>query len=425
MHVTDPSYARQLDQQDTLKNFRDRFVKNDPRLIYLDGNSIGMLPDKTGKHLKDVVEQEWGRGLISSWNKGWYDRSQQTSALLAALIGAQPDEVIICDSTSVNLFKLAFAALKFQEGRTGIVSDNLNFSSDIYLLQGLVELFGHQHTLHLAESHDDIGVDMKTLENLLGEDTALATFSHVAFKSSFMYNMKEVTRLAHKKGALVLWDLSHSTGAVPVDLGGSDADLAIGCTYKYLNGGPGAPAFLYMRKDLQQKLKSPIWGWFGQNNPFDFKLEYSPAPGIERFLAGTPPVLSLSALFPALEIAEEAGMAAIREKSIQQSTYLIQLADEVLAPLGFRVASPRNAHVRGSHVSLGHEEAYRICKALIDQNTGNWVVIPDFREPDNIRLGIAPLYNSFSDIFYAIMEMKNIVEQRWYEKFALNKEKVT
>ena len=417
--------AKELDSFDNLKHFRQKFVMDDPKLIYLDGNSLGMLPVATPERIQNVITKEWGSNLIRNWNEGWYERSQEIAAKLAPLIGAQPDEVIIADSTSVNLFKLAYAALQFQKGKRAIVSDELNFPSDIYILQGLVKLFGEKHELRIARSHDNMSVSKNEIGEKLKDDTALLTLSHVAFKSSFMYDMKEITGLAHQQGAIVLWDLSHSAGAVPVKLNDSDADMAIGCTYKYLNGGPGSLAFLYVRKDLQDKLVSPIWGWFGQNDPFNFRLDYEPAEGIQRFLAGTPPVLSLSAIEPALDIMLEAGIENLRAKSLDQSRYLIRLFRYFLEPLGFSLGSPEKDQERGSHVSICHPEAYRICKALIDPDTGGKTVIPDFREPDNIRLGITPLYNSYMDIYEAIMKIKMIAEQKLYNHFSLKKEKVT
>lgn len=425
MDITSRKYAQNLDAEDPLKHFRKRFVMESSDLIYLDGNSLGMMPTETPARMNQVLTEEWGKGLIRSWNTDWYERSQKVAAKLAPLIGAQPDEVIMADSTSVNLFKLAFAALQLQHNRGGIVSDELNFPSDIYLLQGLVKMLGNRHELRLAASEDGIGVKMQELEKKLGNDTALLTLSHVLYKSAYMYDMKSVTALAHEKGAMVLWDLSHAAGAVPVKLNACKADMAIGCSYKYLNGGPGAIAFLYVRKDLQQKLLSPVWGWFGQNNPFDFQLNYQPAPGIERFLAGSPPILSLSAIEPSLDILLEAGMDNIRQKSLKQSQFLISLAEEFLHPLGFDLASPRQEQHRGSHISLRHAEAYRICKALIDPGVGTRVVIPDFREPDVIRLGIAPLYNSFTEIFEAVLQIKDIAQNKAYQAFEKKKDKVT
>jgi kynureninase len=418
-------YAVELDEKDPLKQFRSRFQLKDPRLIYLDGNSLGVLPVETPVHLDNVVSEEWGRGLIRSWNTGWYERSKQVSEKIARLIGAKPNEVIVADSTSVNLFKLAYAALKLKSNRKGIVTDELNFPTDIYIFQGLVDLFQNQSKLDIVKSDNGMGISLYDLENSINDDTALVSLSYVLFKSSFLYNMKMVTGRVHAKGAMVLWDLSHAVGAVPIDLNSCNVDFAVGCTYKYLNGGPGSPAFLYVREDLQDKIQSPVWGWFGQKNPFDFQLNYEPASGIDRFLAGTPPILSLSALNPSLDISLEAGMDALRKKSVLQSNYLIDLWRQYLAPQGYTLGSPTDENQRGSHVSLKHKEAYRICKALIDENTGKFTVIPDFREPDNIRLGITPLYTRFVDLFDAVMEMKDIVENRIYEKFSSQKDKVT
>lgn len=418
-------YATMLDEQDELKSFRSKFDLQDKNLIYLDGNSLGVLPKPTKTHTEKVVEKEWGSGLIRSWNEGWYTRPRTIGAKLAKIIGAKPEEVILTDSTSVNLFKLAFAALKHQTNRNEIVSDNLNFPSDLYILQGLIAIFGNKHKLNLANSTDGLTVSTNELNRVINEKTALLTLSHVVFKSAFRYNMNEVTALAQSKGAMVIWDLSHAVGAVPINLNLSNADMAIGCTYKYLNGGPGAPAFLYVRKDLQEKLQSPIWGWFGQNNPFDFNLNYQPANGIDRFLAGTPPLLSLSTIDPSLDIILEAGMDRIWTKSVRQTEYLLSLFNEFLLPLGFQVGSPLNSEQRGSHISIRHPEAYRICKALIDPSVGAKVVIPDFREPDNIRLGIAPLYNTFTDIYEALSQIRHIIKDNKHLEYSPQRESVT
>lgn len=411
-------YASLQDKNDELGHFRDSFQLDDESLIYLDGNSLGMLPLKTKSHIAEVVGQEWGQGLIRSWNDGWYDRPVKIGEKIAKIIGVQPDEVIVADSTSVNLFKLAYAVLKYQSGKSTIVSDELNFPSDLYIFQGLIDVFGNKHTLKLAKSEDGIGISLKALEAVLTTDTALLSLSHVLFKSSFMYDMKAVNSLAHENNALVLWDLSHAVGAVPIHLNESHADLAVGCTYKYLNGGPGSTAFLYVRKDLQDKLQSPVWGWFGQNIPFDFSLDYEAAHGIRRFLAGSPPLLSLSALDPSLDITLEAGMSRIRAKSIRQTDYLLQLARKYLLPLGFSIGSPENAAERGSHISLKHPEAFRICQSLISPPAGDKTIIPDYRKPDNIRLGIAPLYNTFTEIFEAVMQLKKIVEKQYYLQYS-------
>ena len=414
-----------LDNQDGFAGYRSRFIYGDEKLIYLDGNSLGRLPAESKAMLDRSVSHEWGERLIRSWNEDWFTKNIELGDKIARIAGASEGEVVITDTTSVNLYKLAHAALRFQKGRTRIVTDELNFPSDLYILQGLVQDSGEGYELVIVSSRDGMTIDTGDLKAVIDDNTALVSLSHVAFKSAFRYSMKEITALAHDKGAMILWDLSHSIGAVPGELNESDADLAVGCTYKYLNGGPGSPAFLYVRKDLQEKLSSPIWGWFGEKNPFDFELKYRPGEGIKRFLAGTPPILALKTIEPTVDMLNEAGKDMIRKKSVSQSEYLLRLADKFLYPLGFQPGSPLDPEKRGSHVSLRHPEAYRICKALIDPEVGENVVIPDFREPDNIRLGITPLYTTYTEIFMAIREIRDIVENKLYLKYSVKKEQVT
>jgi kynureninase len=319
---------------------------------------------------------------------------------------------VVSDTTSINLFKLAMVALEMRAGRDRIVSDVLNFPSDLYVLQGCIRLLGDSHQLHLVPSEDEITVDQETLFDAIDERTALVTLSHVVFKSGFLYDAEAVTERAHEVGALVLWDLGHSAGVVPVELDRWDVDLAVGCTYKYLNGGPGAPAFLYVRRDLQEAL-SPIWGWFGQRAPFDFDLEYDRAEGIAHFLVSSPPILSTLALEPALDVVLQAGIDRIRHKSVHLTSYLIYLVETVLVPLGFVLGSPTDPAQRGSHVSIRHREGYRISQVLIEEMG----VLPDFREPDNIRLGLAPLYTSFAEVWEAVDRIRRVVAERRYLRY--------
>jgi kynureninase len=420
-HKQGREYALKLDAGDDLARFRDEFVLSEPDLIYLDGNSLGRLPRGTAEHLGLAVSDAWGRDLIRGWNAGWYDASSRIGDQIGQLIGAGAGQVVVSDSTSVNLFKLVMAALSLRPQRERIISDALNFPSDLYVLQGCSNLLGDRHRLHLVPSDDGITVDLPTLLRSIDERTALVTLSHVTFKSGFLHDAAAVTARAHEVGALVLWDLSHSAGVVPIDLDGWGADMAVGCCYKYLNGGPGAPAFLYVRREWQEHVRSPIWGWFGQRAPFGFDLDYEPVDGIRRFLAGTPPVLSLIALEPALDLIFEAGIERIRNKSVSLTSYLVYLADTVLAPLGFTLGTPRDAARRGSHVSIRHPEGYRINRALIEEMQ----VLPDFREPDNIRLGLAPLYTSFSDVCEAVDRVRRVVVEGRYRHYRQERMKVT
>jgi kynureninase len=419
------SLACELDARDELSSFRDEFVIEDPNLIYLDGNSLGRLPKRTIPAIRKGVEQEWGRRLIRAWNDGWVNAPTALGAKIARLVGAKAHEIVVTDATSVNLFKLAVAALQARPNRTAIVSDVFNFPSDLYILQGVLELLGNKHHLKLIPSADNITITPEAVDAAVDHHTALVSLTHVAFKSAFMYDMARVTEVVHRAGGLMLWDLSHSAGAVPVDLDGCRVDLAVGCTYKYLNGGPGSPAFLYVREDLQKQLTQPMWGWFGAEEPFAFELDFSPASGISRYRVGTPPMLSMKAVEPALDILLEADMERIRAKSIRQTEYLIFLAEQWLTPLGFTVATPRRAELRGSHVSLRHPEGYRVNRAMIESPPPARKVIPDFRAPDYIRLGIAPLYTTFVEIHQALDRMKTIVEDRNYEQYSTERLAVT
>jgi kynureninase len=406
-------FAHELDQNDELRNFRERFVIDDPELIYVDGNSLGRLPIATAQLVRNLVDNEWGQRLIRGWNEGWYDLPERIGAKLSRIVGAHAEEVIMADSTSVNLFKLAMAAIRLQPGRTKIVTDDLNFPSDLYILQSAVELAGEEYQLEIVPAKEGIFADIAGLELAIDDNTALLALSHTAFKSGYTYDMAAITELAHKSGAIALWDTSHSVGAIPIDFNQADVDLAIGCTYKYLNGGPGSPAFLFVKKDLHGEIQSPISGWMGQRNPFDFELTYEPAVGLRRFLSGTPAILSLAAAEIGIDLILESGIAKVRSKSIQQTEYFIQQWKVKLSKLGYSLRSPRESSQRGSHVTLGHPEGWRINQALINEMN----VIPDFRQPDNVRLGFAPLYNSFMDVNRAAESLREVVEKRIFEKY--------
>ncbi len=393
--------ATRLDAADPLAAFRERFVLDD--LIYLDGNSLGRLPVATIERMREVVEGEWGERLIRGWGEGWIEMPRRVGAKIAGLIGAEPDEVVACDSTSVDFFKLAHATLSSTDRRV-VVTNASNFPSDLYLLQGL----GAE--IRLVEGEDDVEIAAA-----LDERTALLTLSHVEFKSGLRHDLAFLTEKAHAVGARVLWDLSHSVGAVPIELG--ESDLAVGCAYKYLNGGPGAPAFLYVRRDLQEGLRSPIQGWFGQRGAFEFGLDYTPAPGIDRFLAGTPPILALAAVETGVDLVAEAGMDRIGAKAAAQTGFLIEMADAT----GLQVATPRDPSRRGSHVAIRHPEAWRIAQTLVAEKD----VIPDFRTPDVLRLGVAPLYTRYVDLVEAMIRIVSVIEGGTYRAYSSAVEGVT
>jgi kynureninase len=409
---TSRAYADALDRHDELRGFRERFVIADPELIYLDGNSLGRLPKATQERLRTAVDREWGERLIRGWNEGWYEAAIRVGGKLAELIGAQSEEVIIADSTSVNLYKAAMAAALARPGRPKIITDDLNFPSDVYILKSVAQQTGGR-SIQILQSPDGINMPRDILRGALGEDTAFVSLSHTAFKSGFTHDLVEVTRMIHQVGALAIWDMSHSVGAVQISLNEAEVDLAVGCTYKYLNGGPGAPAFLYVRQDLQPSLVNPITGWFSQKQPFEMDLDYLPAPGMRRYLSGTPPTLSLLAIEPGVDLLREAGMARVRAKSVNQTSYLIGLWQERLEELGFTLMSPSEADDRGGHVALSHEYGLAIDQALIHEAG----VIPDFRPPDNIRLGLSPLYTSYAEIHEAVDRMARIVTERRYRLY--------
>lgn len=416
--------AIRLDHDDELAIFRNQFIVDD-NLIYLDGNSLGRLPKKSKILLNEVIDNQWGERLIRSWNENWIDLSASIASKIAKLIGARDDEIFIGDTTSLNLYKLVYSALLLNKPRTKIISDSLNFPTDLYIIQGLINQQFKGHSLHLLDSTDAVKIDETQINTMLDQATSLVSLSHVAFKSSFMYDMKSVTNMVHKSNALIVWDLSHSVGAVPINLNKCGVDMAVGCTYKYLNGGPGAPAFLYVRKDLQEKLCNPIWAWFSHESPFNFSLNYEAAMGINRFATGTPSVLSLTAIEPGLDITLEAGIEKIRKKSIHQSSFMLEIINNLLLPIGFTIASPLQSDQRGSHISIQHPEAYRISQAMIDPKDNSKVIIPDFRPPNNIRLGIAALYNSFLEIYETVIRIQTIVKNELFQEYNMKRKQVT
>jgi kynureninase len=404
---SDRGYAEECDAADPLAGFRERFVRDDPGLIYLDGNSLGMLPLATAGRIADVVRREWGAGLVRSWEH-WIDLPRRAGDLLGRhLLGAAPGQVLVCDSTTVNLYKLARAALGARPGRTVIVTDDDNFPTDRYVLSGVAGERGAD--LRLIQTDMDAGLTAGAVRDAVDGATALVSLSHVAYRSGALADMAEITAIVHDAGALMLWDLCHSAGSVPVELDACGADLAVGCTYKYLNAGPGAPAFLYVSAALAGELHQPVQGWFGQRDQFGMGPAYDPVPGIGRFLAGTPDIVGTAAVEEGARLLAEAGIGRLRAKGIRLTDYLIALADAWLVPLGCAVASPRDAARRGSHVCLRHPEAWRIGRALIAAG-----VIGDYRTPDRLRLGPTPITTTFTDVWDALAKTRRIIEDRAY-----------
>ncbi len=404
MSLSDRTEAERLDRDDPLASFRDRFVIDDPELIYLDGNSLGRLPRRSLERLRTVVEQEWGRRLIRSWNERWMDLPARAGDLIGRhLLGAAPGQVVVSDSTSVNLYKLAAAALDARPGRGVVVSDGRNFPTDRYVLEGLAAARGLR--LRLVDFDELRGPTAQALGRLVDDRTALVSLSHVDYRSGALADMAAINEVAHDAGALTLWDLCHSAGSVPVELDASGTDLAVGCTYKYLNAGPGAPAFLYVRREHVERLRQPIWGWFGRRDQFAMGQGYDPAPDVSRFLAGTPHVLGVALVEEGAALLAEAGIERLRAKGVALTELLVALHDAWLAPLGLELASPRDAAARGSHVAIAHPDAFRICRALVSKAG----VIPDFRAPDRIRLGPAPIMTRFTDVWDAMDRLRAIV----------------
>ena len=408
--------ASELDAEDALAPFRNLFVHatEESDLIYLDGNSLGRQPAAVGEVLERVVHGEWATRLIRGWNEGWLDISGSVGDLIGALINAQPGEVTLAENTSVCLYKVATAALKTRSDRTKLVTDSENFPSDIQILKSACSSAAHNHRLEVVDTSS--GADpMGQLVAALDDSTALVSLSHVSYKSGWRWNLREVNELAETCGALVLWDFSHSVGAIPIDVATERVGLAVGCTYKYLNGGPGAPAFIYVSDDHPQ-LINPVAGWFGSAAPFSFDPASPPATGIERFLTGTPHVVSAALVEPGVQMLLDAGIGRVYEKSVALSERFIELSDQQLANFGFEVRSPRNSDQRGSHVALFHPYAQAVGLALINEQS----VIPDFRPPDLLRFGFAPLYTSFADVDATVHRIVDVVENggidRWRDE---------
>ncbi|HYK95491.1 MAG TPA: kynureninase [Candidatus Dormibacteraeota bacterium] len=391
-----------LDAADPLASFRDRFVPMEPDVIYLDGNSLGRPTEAAIERVKDVAAT-WSTRLIRGWEDGWLELPMVVGDILAkGVLGAQPGEVAVTDSTTVNLYRLAVAALDARPGRRTVVVERSEFPTDRYIVEGLAR----ERDLEIRWLDGDPveGLTMDDITATFGADTALLILSAVNYRSAAIVDIGAVTEAARAAGALVLWDLSHAGGSIPVELTANGVDLAVGCTYKYLNGGPGAPAFLFVRRELQDELRPPIQGWFAQARQFEMGPRFERRAGIAGWLVGTPGIIALTAAQAGIELTAEAGIEAIRAKGIALTEYAIDLVDAWLAPLGCSPGSPRDAARRGAHIAIRHPDARRLTRELIDRN-----VLPDFRAPDSIRIGLSPLTTSFADVHRGLSTLRELI----------------
>ncbi|MGB0754050.1 MAG: kynureninase [Candidatus Pseudothioglobus sp.] len=394
---------KHLDKQDPLSKYREEFFlpKN---TIYFDGNSLGPVPTKTIKNLNKTINEEWGKDLINSWNKAnWINLPQTLGDKIAPLLGAKSGEVVVVDSTSLNLFKVLTSALRLNKNRKKVVSESTNFPSDLYILEGVNGMLNNHYECQLID--DDIN-----FEKYIDSSTAVVMLSHINYKTGRISDMKKITDYAHQQGALVVWDLSHSVGVIPMDLHNIGVDFAVGCTYKHLNGGPGAPGFLYVHSDLIAIVSQPLSGWLGHSDPFAFETKYTPANNINKFICGTPSILSYKAVESALDIFDEISLEQVREKSIQLSELFIKLIQQECGDFGFELFSPIDAALRGSQISYKHENAYPIMQSLISRG-----IIGDYREPNILRFGISPLYMRYEDVWSAIICLKNIMQSNEWD----------
>lgn len=407
-----PEYTRDfflnLDQRDDLALFRDEFYLAEG-MIYLDGNSLGAMPLSAKDRALDVMTREWGQDLITSWNKNnWFQLTEKIGDKIASLIGAGRGEVVACDATGINLYKLLSMALDLRLDRKVIVMEGSNFPTDNYTAQGLIKQLDSGHEIRFAEKDDILAA--------ITEDVAVVSLTQVHYKTGHLLDMKAITDKAHEVGALVIWDLCHSAGALPVDLNSCEVDFALGCGYKYLNGGPGAPAFLFVAKRHQGKVTQPLTGWWGHAAPFAFEQDYRPADNIRQMLTGTQPILSLAVLECGLDIFCRADMAKIREKSMNLCNYFIDLVEQHCGEYGLVLATTRHREDRGSQVSFCHGNGFAIMQALIADN-----VMGDFRAPDIVRFGFTPLYTRYVDVWDAVMRLKNIMENDLWKKPEYNR----
>ncbi|WP_116521903.1 kynureninase [Achromobacter insuavis] len=406
MHTRESCVA--ADRQDPLAPLKARFDLP-PGVLYMDGNSLGVMPRAAAARAAEVITQEWGTGLIRSWNTaGWFELPSRLGDKLAGLLGAKEGELVITDTTSLNIFKALAASLRIQQKRQPkrrvILSERDNFPTDLYMIQGMIDLLQQGYEMRLID-------DELPLDRALDDEVAVVLLSHVNYRSGQMHDMAAVTRQAHERGALIIWDLAHAAGAVPVDLNGADADYAVGCTYKYLNGGPGSPAFIWVAPRHIPDFWQPLSGWWGHQRPFDMTVAYEPAGGIRRYLCGTQPIVSLAMVECGLDVAREADMAEVRKKSLALADLFIALIEERCAGHPLTLVTPRDHAERGSHVSLRHPNGYEVMQALIARG-----LIGDYREPEVLRFGLTPLYFGYADVWDAVEILKDVLDSKAWDK---------
>jgi kynureninase len=424
MKVTDRTYALELDKNDPLADYRSKFVITDPDLCYLDGNSLGRLPHATVKVVSDYLTQEWGNEVVTGWGH-WIDEAQSSGDLLGrAVLGAAPGQVLVCDTTSVNFYQLCLAAINARPGRKTIITDAANFPTDRYILDGIAK--HHGLNLVIIDNEDPAIAEnelitAELLDKYMSEDVALVTFEVIQYRSGARTDIKSITDLARNYGALVLWDASHAAGAIELNFDENGVDLAVGCTYKYGNAGPGAPAWLYVNKKIQTELHTPIQGWFANEDQFGMGAEFVKAAGIRGFQIASPSIIGIRAIQVSFAMIEEAGINVIASKAAIGTQMMIDLFDEWLAPIGYTLLTSRNPQERGGHISIGHPDAAKICLAL--RKFAN--VIPDYRTPDTMRLAISPLATSYAEVWDGFQRIKILTETRQYEKVEESNSRVT
>ena len=403
-----------MDQEDPLKHFRKKFF-NQKGEIYLDGNSLGKMPIKIPEILGEKINNQWGNQLVRSWNKSWLKLPNRLSEKYGKLLNSSAEEIIFGESTTVRLYQILLALILSGKYSDNLITDNLNFPTDLYVINALKKQFP-KIKINYVEYDNEIEADLDLLKESIKKSPGIICLSLVTYKSCYYYPMKVLNQYAFKHKSIIVWDLSHGVGSVPIDFKESKTKIAVGCTYKYMNGGPGSPSFLYIESALHSLLENPIQGWFGHKNPFDFNPQYKPAKKLDHFKNGTPPILSMQAIESGIDLTLKAGILNIRKKSIKQSEMIVMAIKDQLSYFGFKLQSPEKISRRGSHISISHPNAWQICQALQKGNKTAPKIIPDFRPPNFIRLGINPLYISYEDLWWVINQLQNIIESKSYIK---------